>query len=184
MDHSLRSFSFLIFYIYYYRTLPLYRFIYFILLLFSCQVVFDSLWLWTQHTESPCPSPSPTVCPFALLSSPKNEWSHIFVYCNYIRLNKLISFEQSVLNVKDLKLWYQYLYYFLPVVLEEPRDHSYSTKASPMNCLTWIIVPILIRNVVISLISLVRHHKFGVGKLLHQSKKYWDAQENVWETKC
>ena len=113
MDHSLRSFSFLIFYIYYYRTSASIQVHCFILLLFSCQVVFDSLWLYElQHTRSPCPSPSPTVCPllyylrlkmsdhislFIVITSDWPSWYHFEAVCT---------------NVKDLKLWYQYLCVF------------------------------------------------------------------------
>ena len=44
------------------------------LLLFSCPIVFESLWPHgLQHARPPCPSPSPRVCPS---SCPLNWWYH------------------------------------------------------------------------------------------------------------
>ena len=44
------------------------------MLLFSCQVVCDSLWHHgLQHARLSCPSPSPRVCPS---SCPLNQWYH------------------------------------------------------------------------------------------------------------
>ena len=73
--------------------------------------------------------------------------------------------------------------YFLPVVLEEPRDHSYSTKASPMNCFNVNYSAYFNKKCSISLISLARHHELGIGKVYIKVEKYWDAEENVSETK-
>ena len=45
-----------------------------LVLLFSCQVVFDSSQpQGLQHTRLPCPSPSPRVCPSSCLL---NQWCH------------------------------------------------------------------------------------------------------------
>jgi len=45
-----------------------------LLLLFSCQVMSDSLWLHSlQHARLPCPLPSPRICPS---SCPLNWWCH------------------------------------------------------------------------------------------------------------
>ena len=47
---------------------------YIMLLLFSCQVMSNSLQPhWLQHARLPCPSPSPEVCPS---SCPLNQWCH------------------------------------------------------------------------------------------------------------
>ena len=44
------------------------------LLLFSCSVMSDSLWLYgLQHTSLPCPSPSPGACSN---SCPLSQWCH------------------------------------------------------------------------------------------------------------
>ena len=44
------------------------------LLLFSCQVMYDSLWpCGLQHARFPCPSPFPRFCPS---SCPLNQWCH------------------------------------------------------------------------------------------------------------
>ena len=61
--------------------------------------------------------------------------------------------------------------YFLPVVLEELRDHSYSTKASPMNCFNVNYSDYFNKKCSVSLISLARHHELGAGKVLYQSRE-------------
>ena len=56
-----------------------------LLLLFSCQVVSDSLrphGLW--HARLPCPSPSPRVCPS---SCPLNHWCHPTISSSVILLS-------------------------------------------------------------------------------------------------
>ena len=48
-----------------------------VLLLFSYQVLSDSLWLHgLQHARPPCPSPSPRICPS---SCPLNWWCHLTI---------------------------------------------------------------------------------------------------------
>ena len=79
----------------------------------GCSLSRVCLWLHElQHTRSPCPSPSPTVCPllyylclkmsdhislFIIITSDWPSWYHFEAVCT---------------NVKDLKLWYQHLCVF------------------------------------------------------------------------
>ena len=49
------------------------------LLLFSCPLMSDSLWPHgLQHARSPCPSPSPGVCPSSL---PLHQWCLPAIFC-------------------------------------------------------------------------------------------------------
>ena len=64
-----------------------------LLLLFSHQVVSNSLWPHgLQHTRLPCPSPSPRVCPS---SCPLNRWCHPTISSSVALFSCLQSFPSS-----------------------------------------------------------------------------------------
>lgn len=52
-----------------------------------------------------------------------------------------------------------------------------------MNCFNVNYSAYFNKKCSISLISLARHHELGIGKFYIKVEKYWDAEENVSETK-
>ena len=64
-----------------------------LLLLFSCSVMSDSLWLHgLQHARLPCPSPSPRACSN---SCPLSQWCHPSILSSVIPFSCLQSFPAS-----------------------------------------------------------------------------------------
>ena len=173
MAHSLRSFRFPIFFFLITEPLPLDRFIALFAVVVQlpiCVQLFVTPWT-AAHKVSLSYKHLP-VCPlfyylclklsdlislFIIITSDWPNWYHFKAVCT---------------NVQGLETVISIIFvYFLPVVLEEPRDHSYSTEASPMNCFNVNYRAYFNKKCSISLISLVRYHELGVGKLLHQSRE-------------
>ena len=80
------------------------------LLLFSCSVVFDSLWPYgLQHARLPCPSQSPRICSN---SRPLNLWCHPTIWSSVVAFSSCFTFlsSQTFLNLSSLLLS---LLYFL-----------------------------------------------------------------------